>query len=837
AWWRDVRYGARQLRRNPLFAAIAIASFALGIGANSVIFCAAKAVLFDTLPVSDPHELRMLTWVSGHDQPASRVWGDVWSSDGGAVAGNVFSFAAYEAMAQNRDAFQGIVAFKDVKMTATVDGLPQLTAVEMISGSAFSFLGVKPVLGRTLTRLDDAEPGKGTVALVSEEFWAMRLARSQSVLGQSMVLNGVPVTIVGVVPARFEGLQMGSIAQVFVPLTMQPVLAPRAQLGEGGSPSLLGNPQSWWINILVRLRPDMPEARTEAALNLNLRQIAAKTWPDGKGMDQFRLRLERGDRGLDSLRGEFAQASYLLLALAGLVLLLACVNVANLVLARGASRNKEMGTRVALGAGRAQLLRQVLTESLLLSTLGGAAGLGLGFLGRHVIPNLLGGRQTIMEARFDWRVLGFTALISVATGILTGILPARQAMFRNLRGSLQGSGQGSGQTSSASRIGKVLVITQISLSTMLLIGAGLFVRTLVNLRQMALGFRADHLLMFTIDPPRTRYSDEQMTRLYGQLEERLSAIPGIRAVSLSNIAIVGEGYSGTDIRLPGRAGEEQRVQINGVGVNFFATMDIPILQGRGFSVHDTSHSPTVAVVNQTMARKLFPDQNPLGQVFEADEDDAKGPIQIVGIAADTRYADLRSATPPLFYLPYQQQPNASHMVVEVHTAGEPGALAREVRDTLESLDPALPMIDVRTMTEQIAGSLAQERILAHLTTGFGLLALALASIGVYGVMAYAVSQRTREIGLRMALGETPRSVIWRVMREGLGLLGTGLIAGIALSLALSRFIAAQLFGVRATDLRTYVAAIGLLSLVALVSSFVPARRASTIDPLTTLRYE
>lgn len=846
AWWRDVRYGARQLARNPLFAMIAIASLALGIGANTAIFCAAKAVLLDTLPVSDPHELRMLTWVSGHDQPVPRVWGDVWSTDSGGVASNVFSFAAFEAMQQSRDVFQGLIAFKDLKMTATVNGHPELTAVEMVSGSAFSVLGVNPIFGRTLTPIDDSGPGKGAVGVISEEFWATRLGRSQSVLGQSMVLNGVPITIVGVVPARFDGLQMGNIAQVFVPLTMQPILAPRAQLTGGGSGSLLGNPQSWWINILVRLRPDVAEGRTQAALNLSLHQITIATLPGAKGpdlksIDQLHLQLERGDRGLDYLRGQFAQPSYVLLALAGLVLLLACVNVANLLLARGASREREMSTRLALGAGRAQILRQVLTESLLLSSLGGVAGLGLGFLGRHVIPNLLGGARSgsIIDAHFDWQVLGFTAAISVATGLLFGILPARQAMHRNVRESLQGSGQGTGQTSGRNtiRIGKALVITQIAVSTMLLIGAGLFLRTLLNLRQTALGFRTDRLLLFRLDPPRTRYSDEQMTRLYGQLEERLSAIPGIQAVSLSNIAIVGDGNSGTTIHFPGRPSQEERVQINGVGTDFFSTMGIPILQGRGFSVHDTSHSPTVAVVDQTLARKFFPDQNPVGQLFEAEADDANGPIQIVGIAADTRYADLRAGTPPLFYLPYQQQPSASHMVVEVHTAGEPGTVLSQVRDTVESLDPELPMIDVRTMVEQVAASLSQERIFAHLTTGFGLLALVLASIGVYGIMAYAVSRRTHEIGLRMALGETPASVIWRVMREGLGLLGFGLIAGLGFSLVLSRFIAAQLFGVPATDLGTYVAAIGVLSLVAVVSSFVPARRASVIDPLTTLRYE
>jgi predicted permease len=839
-FWRDVRFGARQLARNQLFTVIAVSSLGLGIGANTAIFSAAKRVLLDTLPVSNPHELRLLTWVSGHEQPVSQVWGDVWSTDGGGLASNAFSYAVFEQMRKKTDVFRDLIAFKDIKMTASLDGHPELVAGELISGGAFDVLGVKPILGRLLISADDAGAGKSPVAVISEGYWAARFGRSLSVLGNSVVLNGVPLTIVGVVPAPFAGLQMGSVAQVFVPLTMQPVVVPRAQLVKSGDTSLLNNPQAWWIHILVRLRPDLPEARTQAALNLILRQTAMDTLPKAKSLDQLGLQLDRGDRGLDDLRDQFADPSYLLLALATLVLLLACVNLANLLLARGASRQREMSTRLALGAGKAQILRQVLTESLLLSTLGGVAGLGLGFLVRNAIPGLLGNSWSgsAIKVVFDWQVLVFAAAISLAAGLLFGMIPAWQAIHINVNRSLKGTGNTTVGRNSR-WLGKGLVITQIALSIVLLIGAGLFVRTLVNLSRTTLGFRSDRLLLFELDPPRTRYSDTQMTMLYRQLEEKIAAIPGVRSVSLSNIAIIGDGYSGTTFHLPGRPPQatQERVQINSVGTDFFRTMGIPLLQGCAFTEHDTSSAPTVAVVNQALARRFFPKENPIGHIFEADSDDANGPIQIVGIAADTRYADLRAETPPIFYIPYQQQPNASHMVVEVHTAAEPGRVLSQVRASVELLDGELPMIDVRTMTDQVAASLSSERIFANLTAGFGLLALVLASIGIYGIMTYTVSRRNQEIGLRMALGEPPASVVWMVMREALGMLAVGLVAGICCSLALSRFIAAQLFGVRTMDIWTYVAAIALLSGVAVVSSFVPARRASAIDPLSTLRYE
>jgi predicted permease len=837
---RDLRFAARQLHRSPSLAITAVISLALGIGANTAIFTIAKKVLLDSLPVKNPQDLRLLTWVSGHQQPVPPVWGDVGATEGGGLSSTAFSYPVLEELRKKPEVFADLIAFKPIQLTVTVDGNPELIDGEMVSGNAFSGLGVEPLLGRPLMPVDDAAPGKGPVAVISEGYWAERFGRSNSVLGKTIFVNGVPVTVVGVSPARFTGLQMGQETRIFVPLTMQPLLIPREQLTASGSPSLLNNPQSWWVLILARLRPGVPESRAQSALDLVLRQKAMDDLPRAKGMDQFHLRLEPGDRGLDYLKSQFAKSLYVLFALAGLVLLLACVNLANLLLARAATRQREMSTRLALGARRMHILRQVLTESLLLSAMGGAAGLVLGHLGRNVIPRLLASpsQPAISQVDFDWRVLAFTAGLSLATGILFGIVPAWQATRSDGNTTLNGADHVTAGRR-GTWFGKALVIFQIGLSTILLIGAGLFVRTLANLNHTPLGFRADHILLFRLNPPRTRYSDAQMMAFYQQLEEKLAVIPGVRSVSMSNIAIIGDGHSGSTFHVSGRPleAEAPRVQTNHVGANFFQTMGIPILQGRGFDVHDTAASPKVAVVNRALARQFFPNENPIGRTFDADADEVNAPVEIVGIAADTRYADLRSETPPTFYLPYPQAFVLGRMVVEIHTAAEPGSILSQARTVVASVDRDLPLIDVRTMTEQIKATMSGERIFAQLTSGFGILALALACIGIYGIMAYTVARRSGEIGIRMALGAQAGQVLCMVLREASWMAVAGVTLGLGCALWLARFLSSMLYGLMPWDPLTLTGAASLLLIFALVAAFGPARRASRVDPIRALRHQ
>ncbi len=833
----DLRYAARMLRKSPGFTAIAVGSLALGIGANTAIFAVAKRVLFDTLPVNRPHELRLLTWISGHERPVPPVWGDVSSTPNGGLVSNSFSYRVLEELRQRKDVLADTVAFKDIAMTATIDGEPELVTGEMVSGNAFDALGVTPILGRSFTQAEDAGPGRGSVAVISERYWAQRFGRSQLVLGKTISLNGVPVTVVGVGPVHFSGLQTGAMTQVFVPITMQPLLIPRAQMS---TTSLLNNPQSWWVQILMRLRPDVPEARAQAALDVVLRQTAMATLPPAPGLDQLHLQFEPGDRGLDYLRGQYLQPSSVLLALAGLVLLLACVNLANLLLARAAARQREMSTRLALGAGRGRILRQMLTESLLLSGLGGAEGVLLGFMGRNLLPRLMdpSWRPASVQVDFDWRVAGFATAISLATGILFGIAPAWRAMHAESGTALKDANHASlGRR--RMRLGQGLVVFQIALSAILLIGAGLFVRTLQNLGNTPLGFRSDHILLFQLNPPRARYTDAQSYSLYRRLEEQLAAIPGVRSASMSNIAIIGDGNSGAIFHVLGAPKDKEaiRVQTNTVGRDFFSTMGIPILRGRAFNDSDTATSPKVAIVNRELARTFFPGQDAIGQKFETDPEDIDGPVEVVGICPDTRYADLRSDTPPTFYVDYRQKPGGGRMVIELHTEAEPASVLNAARSVVTSLDRNLPLLDVHTMQQQVDSTMSDERVFAELTSGFGILALVLACIGIYGLMAYSVARRTSEIGIRLALGAQRAHVRSMILRESTWLAMAGIVAGVGGALALARLVKSMLYGIQPDDPLTIAAGAALLLVVALIASWIPARRAAGVEPVVALRHE
>jgi predicted permease len=833
----DLRYGARMLSRSPGFTAIAVVSLALGIGANTAIFSVAKKVMFDTLAVARPHQLRMLTWVSGHEQPVPPVWGDVSPTDNGGLVSNAFSYPVVGELLKRTDVIEDLIAFKDVAMTATVDGEPELVTGEMVSGNAFAALGLMPLAGRSFSQAEDAGPGRGPVAVISESYWVERFGRSADAVGKTIALNGVPVTIVGVAAANFNGLQFGSMRQVFVPITMQPVVVPRAQ---AGTMSLLSNPQSWWVQVLVRLRPDVPEAQAEAALDLVLQRTARSTLPAQPALDLLHLQFRPGDRGLDYLRGQFMQPSLVLLALAGLVLLLACVNLANLLLARASTRQREMSTRLALGAGRGRILRQMLTESLLLSGLGGAAGLGLGFLGRNVIPRLLENAQpsSAIGVDFDWRVVAFTTVVSLSTGVLFGVAPSWQAMHTDSGLSLKGAGTSS-QGRQTRWLGKGLVVMQIALSAVLLLGAGLFVRTLVKLGQTPLGFRSDHLLLFELNPPRARYTEAEVTAIYKQLEDRFAAIPRVRSASMSNIAIIGGGQSGTTFHVLGTAEDKEqiRVQTNTVGRDFFRTMGIPIVRGRGFEATDTATSPKVAIVNRALARRFFPGLDAIGKRFESDPEDVQGPVEIVGICPDTRYADLRSETPPTFYVDYRQKPGAGRMVFELQTVGEPMDVLQAARAVVASLDHDLPLTDVRTIGQQVNSTMLNERLFAELTSGFGLLALVLASVGIYGIMAYTVASRTSEIGIRLALGAQPRQLRGMILGESARLALVGTTAGVGAALGLTRLVKSMLYGIRPYDLPTMVSGVLVLLLVALAASWIPARRAAGVQPMEALRHD
>ncbi|MFC5860733.1 ADOP family duplicated permease [Acidicapsa dinghuensis] len=842
---RDLRFAVRRLLRNPLLAVIAILSLGLGIGANTAIVSVARGVLLDPLPVREPQQLRLLTWTSGPQLPVPPVWGDIYQSDSGGLVSPSFSYPAYQALQQHPEAYSALFAFKDISLTATADNNAAPASAELVSGNAFDALGLSASLGRVLTPADDTVSAAPAVVL-SDAYWSRRFGRAPGVIGQTIALNGVPVTIVGIAPQRFTGLDTATPIDLFVPVSLQPVLIPRPQ---NSSISVLDNPQSWWLQLMLRVRPGVSDAQIQAQLDSALRQAAQPAATSAHAFASLHLALQPGSRGVDDLHGQYAESAWILLSLSGLVLLLACVNLANLLLARAASRRREIATRLALGARRSHILRQLLTETVLLALLGGFAGLGLAFFARNAIPAMLarsGGSEipSALTSAFDLRILAFAAAISLLCGMLTGLLPALTAIraaqgAAALKDSPYAASSPSLSGSARLGLGASLVVLQIALSTILLAGAALFVRTLINLSHVSLGFESNHILLFRLNPPRSLYDDAKGVALFRRLQENLAAIPGVRSVSMSNIAIIGDGHSGSSFHIPGTPhhNPEIRVQENSITDDFFSTLGIPLLQGRRFDSTDTPASPPVAVINQALAQSFFPHTNPIGLTFEIDADEIAVPVRIIGIAANTRYADLRAPTPPTFYLSYRQQNESGRRVFTLRTAADPATVLPQVRAVVAAIDPNLPLLDARSMNEQVRSTLVNERIFARLTAAFGVLALILACIGIYGIMAFTVSRRTSEIGIRMALGAQSRQVLVLILRQATWMSLAGVFCGLVATLWLARFIRSMLYGLTPSDPITLGFVAMLLIVISLLAAFGPARRAAHIDPNQALRHE
>ncbi len=845
--WSDLRYGLRMLRKSPGFTAIAAISLALAIGANTTIFSIAKQLLYERLNVEHAEQLRLLAWTGTEAHVAvHHVWGDYDSLPGGRVTSTAFSYPAYlELRTQNRT-LQDLIAFKVTGMNATIREEAQRVQAEMVSANYYAQLGVRPQLGRAIMPADDAVPGQGAVATISDGLWERQFGRSKAVLGQTIKLNDIPVTIVGVNPKGFTGAKnVQQSPDVFVPLAMQPLVAPHASK----SASLLADPNQWWVNIMGPSGNGVSDAGTQAALDAQLAAIVRGTMPVKPTEDLPRLELRDGSRGLFTQERTFAKPMAVLMTLVGFVLLLACANIANLMLARGAQRQREMSVRLALGAGRARVLRQMLVESLLLAVLGGAGGLLIGYLGRNAIPKMTENawERSDFQVHFDWRVFAFTAGVTLVTGLLFGMAPALAAARSDVSHGLK---EGVLSTTRRRRGlgGKALVSFQIALSTLLVIGAGLFLRTLAGLNAVNVGFRTDHLLLMEINPPAKRYPAGKDVELHRRLEQAFAAVPGVDSVAPAWEAYLSDDSSRTDFLPEGVSYDRNAHQdedYNGVGNHFFETLGIPIVAGRAFGEQDTQSSPRVAIVNESLARSRFPGQNPIGKRFSTSSHDADGHtsttadewIQIVGVCGDTRYQNLRELPPPQFILPYVQQTEVGGMVYEIRTGMKPETILPTLRRVVQQVDPDLPLVNVRTQDQQIAADLEQERVFVALTSGFGLLALALACVGIYGIMAYSVANRRNEIGIRMALGAQPAQVRGMILRESTWLTASGIVVGVAAALMLTRLVKSMLYGVQAYDPATLTAGVSLLIAVSLAGSWIPARRAAKVQPMDALRHE
>ncbi len=861
---QDIKYGFRMLVKYPAFTAVAVLSLALGIGANTAIFSLLDAVMLKLLPVQDPQQLVLLDWASKGwpEGVMNDLEGNVNGDPSGRTTSTSFSYPVYEQIRDRSQVFSSVLAMagNDSQLNVGHKGAPGRAEGELISGTFFSTLGVQPVVGRALTP-DDDRIGASPACVVSYGYWERRFGRDPAIVGQTITVNSVPITVVGVSPPEFYGVQPGRAVDVWLPLHTQPQVEPSwtpeppqpgSKMGAPPAQSLFQARDTWWVVMIGRLKPGVTEPEARAKADVILQQsMAADIKPATKAETIPHLELEPGSKGLAQLRREFSKPLFILMTVVGLVLLIACANVANLLLARATARQKEVAVRLAIGARRGRVIRQLLTESVLLAGLGGILGLILAFWTTDLLVAFMSsGRDAVsLSVTPDPRILGFTAAVSLLTGILFGLAPALRSTRLELTPALKENagtwtGVEHGRRGLRLGLGKTLIVGQIALSLLLLVGAGLFVRTLANLENVKAGFDQRNLLLFGIDPTQDGYKGQRLADFYQELTRRVEALPGVRSATMSMHALIQGGVSINGAFIQGyvpKAGQksgEIDAYVNKVGPKFFETMGIPLVIGRGIGEGDTEAAPKVAVVNQKFANEFLGEGNPVGRRLGFGDQKSSGDIEVVGVVGDAKYADLRGDVPPTVYLPYLQDLHwLGAMHFEVRTAGDPTQMAPAVARVSQSLDRNLALYDVRSETEQIDRSLFQERLFARLTSFFGLLAALLACIGVYGIMAFAAGKRTREIGIRMALGANRGEILTMVLRETVVLLSVGIVVGIVIALEASRLISTLLFGLKPTDPVTIAVAALLMVVAAAFAGYVPARRASRVDPMVALRYE
>ena len=808
-------------------------------------------MLLEHLGVPHPGQLRLLSMSGDAKVVIQMIWGNADElpdpqHQNQLVRYDGFTYPIYQQLRANNHVLEDLFAFKDLdsRVNVTVDGAARRADAQLVSGNFYQQLQIQPVLGRSILPADDGAPGTGTVAVISDGFWSRAFGRSPAVLGKVIDVDMTPVTIVGVNSRSFTGAEgVQQSPDLFMPLSTMPLF--RAPFGD--SAPVLASTKLYWLQVMARARPGISDEQARASLDVALGAAVRATTTIKKGDTLPHIRVEDGSKGLN-VAHQYAKPLYVLLVMVGAVLLMACANMASLMLARASARQREMSVRLALGAGRSRVLRQVLTESLLLSFMGGVLGLLLGYLCRTALPRLIAKAwdYSEMEVPFNWKVFAFTATITIGTGILFGTLPAWAATRAEIGSALK---QGA-QTATRRRhawSGKGIVAFQIAVSTVLVIAAWLFLRTLINLNRVDPGFAVDHLVLFEIDAPSQRYPAPKDVALHARLEEAFSGVPGVEGVTASDAPllvgmqmITGFHVEGTpEVELsPSPADISKFPRAADVGTEFISVMKIPMVAGRAFTKQDTETSPKVAIINQALAKLFFPHQNPIGKRFRAgpNEKDSKW-IEIVGVCADTRYDTLRNNPPPMHFGLYRQQPEVGGLTYIVRTPMKAEAIVPSLRAAVQHIDPNLPLLDIRTQRQQIDADLQQERIFASLSTGFGLLALSLACVGIYGIMAYTVAQRTNEIGIRLALGARRGQVRGMVLRESGWLAVAGVAIGTSVALGLGRLVESLLYGVKAADPLSVLGAALLLLAVAFSSGWIPARRASRLEPMDALRHE
>jgi predicted permease len=812
----DLRYGLRMLRKTPGFTLVALVSLALGIGVNTAIFSLVNAVLIRPVPVV--REQRRVAWLRA---PAS--------------------YPDFQDYRERSQSFEGLAAITgQSEFSFDTGGEPELVKGEFVSANYFDVLRVGAARGRTFAPEEDRTPAQ--VAVISHRLWRTRFESDPAVVGRRINLNGLAFHVVGVAPEKFIGTEVGLDRELWVPLSTWPVFHPTATVGAAaGAGDLLAARNSHWLRVFGRLRPEVAREQAGAELATIARGIAETHYGRADEETLRRVRLLEMSGGMDpGDREEALPVAGVMMAVVGLVLLIACANIAGLLVARAAVRRRETAIRQALGAARLRLVRQWLTESVLLAVMGGALGLLIALWANDLMTSYAEGTPLVaLDLSLDYRVLAFAFAVSVVTGVVFGLAPALQASRLDILTSLKSEdaqGQAGGRRS---RLRAVFVASQVALSVVLLVGAGLFIRSLLSAHTIDPGFRVERALTVPVNLGLLRYEAEGGRNFYRELLARVGAQPGVESASLVRFAPLGLSYAQGLVVAEGRElreGEEGvSVGFNTVGPGYFRTMGAPLLRGREFTDADREGAPGVAVVNEALAEALWPGQDPLGKRLSFEG--PRGPfLEVVGVASDIKYRTLGDRARPYFYRPVFQAYEPG-MTLVVRTAGEPGALAGAVREQVRALDRNLPVANVRTLEEQFDFSLLPSRAAAWTLGGFGLLALALAAIGIYGVVSYAVAQRTREIGVRMALGAREADVLRLVMGEGMLVVLCGLGAGLLLAFASTRVVAGFLYGVGASDPVTFAGVPLLLGAVALAAGYLPAHRATKVDPVEALRHE
>jgi predicted permease len=855
--WQDIRYGLHMLIKNRGFTAIAVLTLALGVGANTALFSVVDAVLLKKLRVKDPDRLVLFTFTSSKEfSPGGYTGSGSKDPITGLPLRTSFLYPSFQRFREQQGALSDVFAFGSVGLNVNVDGQADVAEGQAVSGNYYTALGVPAFLGRTINDSDDDKAAR-PVAVLTHRYWQRRFGGDPSIVNKQINLNNVAFTIVGVTPADFEGTgQVGATLDVSIPIAWEPQV--------NGDRSRMKGAGMWWLRVMGRLKSGATAEQARAGVegvfvqtvleHRLARQSQAKAAGEKNWIkplepkDYPRLSLDAGGQGEMNSRRFYARPLRLLFGVVGLVLLIACANVANLLLVRASSRQKEIAVRLALGASRWRLIRQLLTESVLLSVMSGALGVlfALWIKDGLFAATEWDGRGTALSPRLDLRVFGFALGLSLLTGIIFGLVPALRATRLDLTPTLKDSGRSS-SAASRSFLSKSLVVAQVSVSLLLLIGAGLLIRTLLNLQHVDNGFNTRNLLLFSVNPNLIGYKDERLRNLYSQLNERLEAVPGVTSVTFSRVALLSRGSSSRSMYLPSAAaGPDGTIKQTGdlalhqVRENFFEVMGIPLLMGRNLNAKDDAHAPKVAVVNQAFAQKYYPNENPIGKRFGFDSLKPSD-VEIVGLARNAKYTAQRDEIEPTAYLPWLQDLSSMGAATfEARTTGDPEAVISGIRQAVHEVEGNLPLSNVKTQIEQANETLVMERLFAKLLTLFGLLAQQLASIGLYGVLAYSVSQRTHEIGIRMALGADRRKVLKMILQQGMTLTLIGVVLGMAGAYVLMKYLESlttMLFGVTPRDPWTYGLAAGLLTVVALVACLVPARRATKVDPMVALRYE